>query len=157
MVELDVVEVCRELRDPATADRDDWDHVREVLARIVGEATFAIWLDAPRLAAVGPGDALVVIAPEPTRAWLVKRFRRAIERAGAHVGREVVIAEREQMLAIEGGGIRSVGASEGNEPNRDSRGSRSPPRPASREHGRRAPAPRLDIDPGNDDVLKEAG
>jgi chromosomal replication initiator protein len=57
-----------------------WRAISEELRRIVGESTYDIWL-AQLEAKSWDGAVLLIQAPEPTRAWVSKRFSRALERS----------------------------------------------------------------------------
>ena len=57
-----------------------WRAIRVELRRIVGETTYEIWL-APLEAKAWDGSVLVLEAPPATRAWVSKRFGRALERS----------------------------------------------------------------------------
>src|SRR5581483_2389233 len=57
-----------------------WRSISVELRRIVGETTYEIWL-APLKAKSWDGAVLVIEAPAATRAWVAKRFGRALERS----------------------------------------------------------------------------
>jgi chromosomal replication initiator protein len=57
-----------------------WRAIRDELRRIVGETTYEIWL-APLEARSWDGAVLLLEAPPATRAWVSKRFGRALERS----------------------------------------------------------------------------
>jgi hypothetical protein len=97
-VTIDVDDIRAELREPKAHDTESWLQIRAELFRIVGESTFAIWLDALTLGAVDSQDALVLSCPSPTRGWIAKRFDRAFDRAGSAHGRARLADDREQQL-----------------------------------------------------------
>jgi hypothetical protein len=112
VVELDAVELCQGLRDPGESDRRAWHEARRLLAEMVGEETFTVWLEPLSLVAVSIDGTLVVLAPEATRAWVAKRFARVIARAGTSIGRRIVVADRDRAAAIRTGGVRPAMAPE---------------------------------------------
>ena len=75
-----------------------WRAIREELRQIVGDTTYDIWL-APLQPRSWDGAALVVEAPAPTRAWVSKRFGRALERSV-----EAVIGRAARIVIVEAGG-----------------------------------------------------
>jgi hypothetical protein len=69
------------------------------MQRIVGEDTFAIWLEPLSLRATDPSGALVLDGPSATWGWVTKRFGRLFERVSAATGRELrLVDDRERQL-----------------------------------------------------------
>ena len=62
-VRIDLNEVRRELGIPTTADRGDWQRIRELLKEAVGQSTFAIWLEPAELIAVDDDRQLIDTPP----------------------------------------------------------------------------------------------
>jgi DnaA N-terminal domain len=85
---------------PGPSDLADWAQIRELLAKAVGEDTFAVWIEPVRVIAVDPGGALALDAPPELRGWLQERFARSIEQAAERAGRATRIADVVQSAAI---------------------------------------------------------
>ncbi len=97
---IDLDEVRRGLGIPATADRSDWQRIRELLEETVGESTFAIWLEPVELIAVDGEFRLVLALPSATGAWTTKRFGRLLANCSARVGRELRLADESERRAF---------------------------------------------------------
>ncbi|MGH3051169.1 MAG: hypothetical protein ACRDLK_13510, partial [Gaiellaceae bacterium] len=98
-VRVDLDDVHAELRQPQPQDIDRWQQIRAELCRVVGETTFAIWLDALTLGALDRHGTLVLSCSSPTRSWVIARFARAFDRVGSAHGRRVQLADdRQQQL-----------------------------------------------------------
>ena len=80
---IDLDEVRRRLGMPSTADRRDWQQIRELLVATVGKSTFAIWLEPAELIAVDDEGRLVVAVPAATTGWTRERFGRLLTVAKA--------------------------------------------------------------------------
>jgi hypothetical protein len=106
-VRIDLDEVRRRLGMPSTTDRGDWQQIRELLEVMVGESTFAIWLEPAELIAVDDDRRLVVAVPAATAAWTAKRFGRLLTRCAERVGRELRFASELEVHAL-GGAERRV-------------------------------------------------
>jgi hypothetical protein len=106
-VRIDLDEVRRRLGMPSTADRRDWQQIRELLQATVGESTFAIWLEPAELIAVDDERRLVVAVPASTASWTRERFGRLLTRCAERVGRELRFASEPEVHAL-GGAERRV-------------------------------------------------
>ena len=100
LVRIDLDEVRRGLGIPTTADRSDWQRIRELLEETVGESTFAIWLEPVELIAVDGECRLVLALPSATAAWTTKRFGRLLANCSARVGRELRLADESERIAL---------------------------------------------------------
>jgi hypothetical protein len=98
-VRIDLDEVRRRLGMPSTADRGDWQQIRELLEATVGESTFAIWLEPAELIAVDDERRLVIAVPAATAAWTARRFGRLLTRCAERVGRELRFASEPEVHA----------------------------------------------------------
>jgi chromosomal replication initiation ATPase DnaA len=92
---------------PSTADRCDWQQIRELLEATVGESTFAIWLEPTELIAVDEERRLVVAAPAATASWTCERFGRLLTVCAERVGRQLRFASEPEVHAL-GGAERRV-------------------------------------------------
>jgi DnaA N-terminal domain len=101
-VRIDLNEVRRRLGMPTTADRGDWQQIRELLEATVGESTFAIWLEPAELIAVDDERTLVVAVPAATASWTVKRFGLLLARCAEGVGRGLRFASEPEVHALVG-------------------------------------------------------
>jgi DnaA N-terminal domain len=99
-VRIDLAEVRRRLGLPTPDDRDDWERIRLQLADVVGESTFAIWLEPLELIAIDGGKALVVAAPSQTASWVHERFGRLMARCALRAGRELRLADEPEQVAL---------------------------------------------------------
>jgi hypothetical protein len=99
-VRVDLAEVRRGLGLPASDDHADWERIRTELADVVGESTFAIWLEPLELIVIDGGSALVVAAPSQTVSWVHERFGRLIGRCAQRVGRELRLADEPERVAL---------------------------------------------------------
>jgi hypothetical protein len=99
-VRVDLDEVRRGLGIPTSADRGDWQQIRELLEEAVGESTFAIWLEPAELIAVGGDRRLVVAVPAATASWTATRFGRLLTRCAERVGRELRFASEPEVHAL---------------------------------------------------------
>jgi hypothetical protein len=106
-VRIDLDEVRRRLGMPTTADRRDWEQIRELLAAAVGESTFVIWLEPAELIAVDDERRLVVAVPAATASWTRERFGRLLTGCADRVGRELRFASEPEVHAL-GGAERRV-------------------------------------------------
>jgi hypothetical protein len=98
VVELDAIR--QQLPHPGEVDVADWQQIRSELRRIVGESTFEIWLAQLELIATDPDRRLLLTSPAATRAWVVKRFGRALDRAAGPVGRELRLASDRELALL---------------------------------------------------------
>jgi chromosomal replication initiator protein len=80
----------------------DWERIREDVAGALDASTFAIWIDPLKLIAIDRDGALLLACPERLAGWLSRRFLPLITRGGAQAGREVRLAEPEQLAALRG-------------------------------------------------------
>ncbi len=101
MVAVDVDAVSLELSAPGAVDLRDWQRARERMAAVVGQSLFDIWFDPLRLAAVDRDGALVVVAGDEVRAWIVDQFATVLVDGARHATRAVLIAEPSEARAIE--------------------------------------------------------
>ena len=86
-------------RQPTSTDRRDWTVIRTEMQRIVGEDTFAIWLEPLSLRATDHCGALFLDGPSATWGWVTKRFHRLFERVSAATGHELrLVDDRERQL-----------------------------------------------------------
>jgi hypothetical protein len=99
-VRVDLSEVRQRLGLPTRADRDAWQHARELLREAVGVSTFEIWLDRVELIAIDSGGGLVLAAGDETVGWVRDRFGRLISDRGRRAGRDVRIAGELERRAI---------------------------------------------------------
>ncbi len=99
-VTVDLSAVRSVLADPTAADERDWEKIRTLIAKTVGESTFAMWIQPLELAARDAAHALVVAAPPPTRGWVTKRFGRLVSTCGARVGRDLRLADDVEYAAV---------------------------------------------------------
>jgi hypothetical protein len=102
-VTVDLEAVRRTLGVPGAADLATWARIRRSLLALVGESTFAIWLEGIDVIAVDADAALVLDIPQGTRGWVTARFGRAIEGCAERAGRTVRFASEVQAAA---GGAR---------------------------------------------------
>jgi hypothetical protein len=100
MVRVDLDEVRRGLEIPTAADRRDWQQTRELLEEMVGDTTFAIWLEPVELIAVDGDRKFVLTAPPATADWTSTRFGRVLAACASRVGREVRFAEEPERHAV---------------------------------------------------------
>jgi hypothetical protein len=113
LVRIDLDEVRRGLGIPTTADRGDWQRIRELLEETVGDSTFAIWLEPVELIAVDSECRLVLAVPSATASWTTKRFGRLLANCSARVGRELRLADEPERIALGGGDGRPAPAARG--------------------------------------------
>jgi hypothetical protein len=106
-VRIDLDEIRRRLGMPSTADRGDWQQIRELLEATVGESTFAIWLEPAELIAVDHERRLVIAVPAATASWTRERFGRLLTRCAERVGRDLRFASEPEVHAL-GGAERRV-------------------------------------------------
>jgi hypothetical protein len=107
MVPVDLDAVRLGLGTPTAADRDDWQRIRQRLEGMVGESTFAIWLEPAELIAVDGDRRLVVAVPAATASWTTARFGRLMARCADRAGRELRFASEPEAHAS-GGAERGV-------------------------------------------------
>ena len=100
LVRIDLDEVRRGLGIPTAADRGDWQRIRELLEVMVGESTFAFWLEPTELIAIDDECRLVVAVPTATASWTVKRFGRLLARCAEGVGRGLRFASEPEVHAL---------------------------------------------------------
>jgi DnaA N-terminal domain len=97
-VDLDEVRLGHGL---ATAcDRGDWQRIRELLERTVGETTFEIWLDPAQLVAIDEQRRLVIAVPAATASWTMDRFGALLASCADRVGRELRFASETELRAL---------------------------------------------------------
>lgn len=113
LVRIDLDEVRRGLGIPTSADRGDWQQIRELLEETVGDSTFAIWLEPVELIAVDSECRLVLSVPSATASWTAKRFGRLLANCSARVGRELRLADEPERIALGGGDGRPAPAARG--------------------------------------------
>ncbi len=99
-VPVDLDDVRRRLGQPSSADRVDWQRIRDELLRAVGESTFAIWLEPLELIAIDRDGVLVVGAPAQTRSWLQARFWKLIAGCAERVARQLRLADEPETQAM---------------------------------------------------------
>ena len=98
-VAIDRDTLAAHFRQPTNTDRRDWAAIRIELQQIVGEDTFAIWLEPLTLRATNPSGALLLDGPSSTWGWVTKRFHRLLERVSSATGRELrLVDDRERQL-----------------------------------------------------------
>jgi hypothetical protein len=100
LVRVDLNDVRRGLGIPTACDRGDWQRIRELLERAVGESTFAIWLAPAQLVAVDDQRRLVVAVPAATARWTADRFGPMVARYAEGVGRELRFAAEAEVQAL---------------------------------------------------------
>jgi len=99
-VRVDLDEVRRGLGLPGVADRGDWEQIRTLLLKAVGESQFAIWLEPIELIAIDATGALVVAAPAVTCSWIRGRFGRLLDRCSQQTSRELRLADEPERKAL---------------------------------------------------------
>jgi len=99
-VRVDLAEIRRGVGLPTAEDRSDWERIRTQLADIVGESTFAIWLEPLELIAIDGGGALVAAAPPQTVSWVRERFGRLMSGCAQGGGRELRLADEPERVAF---------------------------------------------------------
>ena len=99
-VTVDLEAVRRTLGTPGAADLATWARIRRSLLELVGESTFAIWLDGIEVIAIDADAALVLDIPQATRGWVTTRFGRAIEGCAKQTGCTVRFANDVQAAAV---------------------------------------------------------
>ena len=97
---VDLEAVRRTLGTPAAADLATWARIRRSLLELVGESTFASWLDGIDVIAIDADAALVLDIPQATRGWVTTRFGRAIEGCAKQTGCTVRFADDVQAAAV---------------------------------------------------------
>ena len=100
-VRVDLGEVRRGLSSATSDDHADWERIRLQLADVVGESTFAIWLEPIGLIAIDESGRLVLAVPEQTAQWVRKRFGRLMSRCVEGAGRAWRLASEPERRALE--------------------------------------------------------
>ena len=100
LVTVDLATVRSQLRAAGTEDRAAWEQIRELLLEVVGESTFAIWLDPLQVVAVDPDGTLVVAVPKLIGGWIRTRFARVLVSAADRAGRTVRFANEVEHRAF---------------------------------------------------------
>ena len=98
-VTIDRDTLAATFRQPSNTDRRDWAVSQAELQRIIGEHTFAIWLEPLTLRATASSGALLLDGPAATWGWVTKRFGQLLERVSWATGRELrLVDDRERQL-----------------------------------------------------------
>jgi hypothetical protein len=100
VVRVDLDDVRRGIGIPTAGDRGDWQQIRELLERAVGESTFAIWLDPAQLVAVDDQRTLVIAVPAATAKWTADRFGPLLASCANGIGRELRFATGAEVQAL---------------------------------------------------------
>jgi hypothetical protein len=79
---------------------ETWRRLRSEFERIAGSNTFEIWLAGLELTGVSDQGELLLAAPQPTAAWIHKRFGRLFHRAGGTVGCSVRLATTRELQML---------------------------------------------------------
>ncbi len=100
MVRVDLEELRRGFGLVSSADRADWQQIRELLDGTVGASKFSIWFEPVELIAVDGERRLVVAAPAAAAAWTAERYGRRLASCAERVGRELRFASDPEVCAL---------------------------------------------------------
>ncbi len=99
LVTVTAGELCAGWQLPEDRDERAFTEILGLLRGRVSEEMFDVWLDPLELVAVNADSELMIVAPDPTRGWLIDRYGPAITAAAIAIGRRVTVADSAQAHA----------------------------------------------------------